>query len=116
MELIVGTQPTWLSSDLFPILIDDELAIHDSHALIEYIKKCSSGSLYRKKPNESAIARSLCAVNAFYAVLAFRLHLYGVELIGIAGKYQKSLLLWSLLQKAILQAKQWGKKQCITLV
>ncbi|MEP3350147.1 MAG: glutathione S-transferase [Marinomonas sp.] len=41
------------------------------------------------------------AVDAFYAILAYRLHSYGVEFNGTAGEYQKSLLKWPLLEKAI---------------
>lgn len=38
------------------------------------------------------------------------LHFYGIELKGKAGKYQKSLLTWPLLQEAIIEAKLWVKK------
>lgn len=47
------------------------------------------------------------AVDAFYAILAFRLKSYGITLQGKAGEYQNSLLNWSLLKEAIEQAKQW---------
>lgn len=41
------------------------------------------------------------AVDVFYAVLAYRLKSYGIEFKGVAGEYQKSLLKWPLLEKAI---------------
>lgn len=47
------------------------------------------------------------AVDAFYSILAFRLKSYGFTFQGKAGEYQNSLLNWSLLKKAITQAKQW---------
>lgn len=47
------------------------------------------------------------AVDAFYAILALRLNDYGISLTGKAGEYQKSLLSWELLQKALSQARQW---------
>ena len=49
------------------------------------------------------------AVDAFYAILAFRLESYGIKLIGKAGMYQQHLLKWSLLEQAIAQAKHWEK-------
>ncbi|MCG7532489.1 glutathione S-transferase N-terminal domain-containing protein [Psychrobium sp. MM17-31] len=45
------------------------------------------------------------AVDAFYAILAYRLSAYGIVLKGQAGDYQKSLLNWSLLKDAIGFAK-----------
>ncbi|MDP2562593.1 glutathione S-transferase N-terminal domain-containing protein [Psychrobium sp. 1_MG-2023] len=50
---------------------------------------------------------SASAVDAFYAILAFRLNHYGIQFDGKAGAYQSSLLEWDLLQRAIAQAKQW---------
>jgi glutathione S-transferase len=47
------------------------------------------------------------AVDACYAILAYRLQQYGVYLTGDAGKYQQSLLQWPLLKSAIKQAQQW---------
>ena len=47
------------------------------------------------------------AVDAFYAILAYRLQKYSIFLSGKAGKYQQSLLNWSMLQKAIEQAQKW---------
>ena len=46
-------------------------------------------------------------VDAFYSILAFRLNAYGVTLSGKAGKYQRSLLNWSLLNKAIEESVGW---------
>ena len=47
------------------------------------------------------------AVDAFYAILAFRLQHYGITFEGRAGEYQQSLLQWPLLQAAIDKAKAW---------
>jgi glutathione S-transferase len=47
------------------------------------------------------------AIDAFYAILAFRLKVYGYHLNGKAGDYQESLLNWSYLKQAIQQAKNW---------
>ena len=47
------------------------------------------------------------AVDAFYAILAFRLHSYGIVFDGKAGEYQRSLLDWSLLNDAINKAVRW---------
>ncbi|WP_241612233.1 glutathione S-transferase N-terminal domain-containing protein [Rosenbergiella epipactidis] len=43
------------------------------------------------------------AVDAFYAVLAYRLQHYGVRLQGEAGQYQQQLVAWSFLQEALAQ-------------
>tara|TARA_R110001583_G_scaffold11613_19_gene52337 strand:- start:10404 stop:11033 length:630 start_codon:yes stop_codon:yes gene_type:complete len=50
------------------------------------------------------------AVDAFYAILAFRLKSYGIIFEGKAGEYQHSLLDWPLLNKAIAQAQRWENK------
>lgn len=47
-------------------------------------------------------------VDAFYAILAYRLKSYGITFEGKAGNYQASLLAWPLLQRAIDVAKQWS--------
>ncbi|KGJ89842.1 glutathione S-transferase N-terminal domain-containing protein [Colwellia psychrerythraea] len=47
------------------------------------------------------------AVDAFYAILAFRLKAYGINLQGKAGMYQESLLNWSTLKQAIKLAHHW---------
>jgi len=47
-------------------------------------------------------------VDVFYAVLAYRLFIYGIELPEKAGQYQQSLLEWPLFQSAITQAKSWS--------
>lgn len=46
-------------------------------------------------------------VDAFYAILAFRLKHYGIELPGKAGEYQRCLLEWDLLNSAIDLAESW---------
>lgn len=47
------------------------------------------------------------AVDAFYAILAFRLKSYGINLKSKAGEYQRSLLQWDLLKQAIVRAQEW---------
>jgi len=47
-------------------------------------------------------------VDAFYAVLAYRLRIYGIELPAKAGQYQQSLIDWPLFKEAIANAKRWG--------
>jgi glutathione S-transferase len=46
-------------------------------------------------------------VDAFYAILAFRLKTYGIVLEGDAGDYQQSLLDWTVLQQSIVLANGW---------
>ncbi|AJQ94221.1 glutathione S-transferase [Gynuella sunshinyii YC6258] len=48
------------------------------------------------------------AVDAFYAVLASRLSIYGVSLEGRAGEYQRALTDWSLFKSAWQQVSQWS--------
>lgn len=50
---------------------------------------------------------SASAVDAFYAILAFRLKSYGITLEGKAGEYQQSLLNWPLLKEAVNKAITW---------
>ena len=47
-------------------------------------------------------------VDAFYAIMAMRLRIYGILLPGKAGAYQQSLLDWPLLQQAMEEAKRWA--------
>lgn len=47
------------------------------------------------------------AVDAFYAILAYRLNIYGINLVGKPGEYQTSLIQWPLLQDAIELAENW---------
>lgn len=42
-----------------------------------------------------------CAVDAFYAVMAYRLHRYQVNFVGRAEEYQQSLMQWPLFKQAI---------------
>ncbi|MGF1696999.1 glutathione S-transferase N-terminal domain-containing protein [Vibrio lamellibrachiae] len=53
--------------------------------------------------------REAGAVDAFYAILAFRLQSYGIVFEDHAGKYQESLLNWPLLQESIELAMQWRR-------
>ncbi|MFM5857986.1 glutathione S-transferase [Aeromonas veronii] len=47
-------------------------------------------------------------VDAFYAVMAYRLASYGILLPGQAGTYQQALLSWPLWQETLLKARlQW---------
>ena len=50
---------------------------------------------------------SASVVDAYYAILAFRLNAYGINFTGKAGDYQKSLLDWPILQQAIKLAGKW---------
>ncbi len=49
------------------------------------------------------------AVDAFYAVLAYRLYSYGIRLTGKAGEYQLSLLNWDLMTEGIEQMRTWKR-------
>ncbi|AVP83627.1 MULTISPECIES: glutathione S-transferase N-terminal domain-containing protein [Aeromonas] len=47
-------------------------------------------------------------LDAFYAVMAYRLASYGIQLPGQAGAYQQALLAWSLWQQTLVKARlQW---------
>lgn len=49
-------------------------------------------------------------LDAFYAVMAYRLASYGISLPGQAGAYQQALLAWPLWQETLLRARlQWPK-------
>ncbi|WP_219702165.1 glutathione S-transferase [Marinomonas lutimaris] len=48
------------------------------------------------------------AVDAFYAVLAFRLKAYGISFSGQAGEYQQHLLKWSLFEKVMTLSRSWS--------
>lgn len=153
------------NTGLVPVLINNDLEIHDSLAITEYFNELSEGALFPKQRHERALARSLCsemhagfshlraacpfsldalpplqsindnlsqelkrvesilgaaktpfmfesasAVDAFYAILAFRLNSYGVTFSGKAGAYQQHLLEWPLLKQAIAAAKVWKEE------
>ncbi|MGL5842366.1 MAG: glutathione S-transferase [Aeromonas hydrophila] len=47
-------------------------------------------------------------LDAFYAVMAYRLASYGIQLPGQAGAYQQALLAWPLWQQTLVKARlQW---------
>lgn len=47
-------------------------------------------------------------IDAFYAVMAYRLASYGILLPGQAGTYQQALLAWPLWQELLVKARlQW---------
>ncbi|MGY3943292.1 glutathione S-transferase [Aeromonas tecta] len=47
-------------------------------------------------------------IDAFYAVMAYRLASYGIALPGQAGAYQQALLAWPLWQETLVRARlQW---------
>ncbi|PHS86302.1 glutathione S-transferase [Aeromonas dhakensis] len=47
-------------------------------------------------------------LDAFYAVMAYRLASYGIQLPGQAGTYQQALLAWPLWQQTLVKARlQW---------
>jgi glutathione S-transferase len=145
---------------LVPVLVDNDIHIHDSLAITEYVNDITP--IYPNENAKKALARSLCAelhsgfmslrancpfsfekvapavlteplnkeivrlthifknahghfmfetaspVDAFYAVLAFRLSAYGIELEGKAGEYQTQLQQWPLFTHAIAAAKTWN--------
>ncbi|GHF95528.1 glutathione S-transferase N-terminal domain-containing protein [Thalassotalea marina] len=149
---------------LVPALTHDDVYVHDSLAIMEYLNECSSKAILPALAAQRALARSLCAelhsgfmqirmccpfstqpvqkvtdfsaietelkrleaifesaqlpfmfheasaVDAFYAILAYRLESYGIQLKGKAGEYQTSLIQWPLLQSAIELAFDWNKK------
>lgn len=147
---------------LVPALLVEDLVIHDSLAIAEYLNELSDGALYPTSSSQRALARSLCmemhsgfinlrkqcpftlekvtplmdlneatkaeiervrviftqanqpfmfeqasVVDAFFAILAFRLQHYGVVFDGIAGEYQQSLLDWPLLKEAIMMTQKY---------
>ena len=47
------------------------------------------------------------AVDAFYAVLAYRLASYGINFDGKAGLYQRALLDWHLFKDVMIKANDW---------
>ncbi|MBW3831093.1 glutathione S-transferase N-terminal domain-containing protein [Aeromonas hydrophila] len=48
-------------------------------------------------------------LDAFYAVMAYRLASYGIQLPGQAGAYQQALLAWPLWQQTLVKARlQWS--------
>lgn len=49
-------------------------------------------------------------VDAFYAILAYRLERYGISLQGKAAEYRRSLLDWHGLTSAIDAAKEWRNR------
>ena len=148
---------------LVPVLIHNQLRIHDSLAIAEYVNEISPRTIFPKTIQERAIARSLCAelhsgfyalrencafhlgeaktitrshaletevnrltnlwhaaqgdfyfeqasvVDAFYAVMAYRLASYGIRLAGNAGAYQDRLVSWPIFQEALGQTRQWDE-------
>ena len=145
---------------LLPVLLNNDIHIHDSLAICEYVNDITN--IYPESKKQKALSRSLCAelhsgfmnlrancpfsldkvepvklsealnkeitrlthifdnahgnfmfekaspVDAFYAVLAFRLSAYGIELEGKAGEYQTKLQQWPLFIQAISTAKHWN--------
>jgi len=147
---------------LVPVLIDNDINVHDSLAITEFVNDITN--IYPESKNHKALCRSLCAelhsgfmnlrancpfsfekvkpvvlteplnkeierlthifksahgqfmfeqaspVDAFYAVLAFRLSSYGISLEGEAGEYQTKIQQWPLFIQAIEAAKSWNRK------
>lgn len=75
-------------------------AIQSELTRITTIWSAANGDFYFEKPG---------MIDAFYAVLAYRLHMYGIQLPERAGEYQQALLKWPLLKVALLQAKNWSE-------
>ena len=89
--------PFNVSGSIEPISIDKNLSAE--LARVNAIFECAKGNFMFEKPS---------IVDAFYAILAYRMASYGISLDGKAGKYQSSLLAWPLLKDAITLAKQWS--------
>ena len=81
-----------------PVVITDVL--QSELTRITAIWSAANGDFYFEKPG---------MIDAFYAVLAYRLHIYGIQLPERAGQYQQALLKWPLLKVALLQAKTWSE-------
>ena len=146
---------------LVPLLLTEDIKVHDSLAIAEYLNEISNNGLYPKNIKERAIARSLAAelhsgffqlrgtcpftfesveavsldsklikeldrlitifeaasgtfmfeqpgaIDAFYAVLAYRMKHYGIQLEGRAGEYQNALVAWPLFNEVLEEAKCW---------
>lgn len=65
---------------------------------LEFIFSAAIGPFYYSEPS---------IVDAFYAVLAYRLNCYGIVLSGAAGEYQQALLEWDVFKSGINQARAW---------
>jgi len=68
---------------------------------VKAIFECANGRFMFEKPS---------VVDAFYAILAYRMASFGISLDGKAGEYQSSLLAWPLLKDSITLAKRWSTK------
>lgn len=85
------------SGNVVPVKINDEIK-REVERLEIIFSKAQTNYMFTKPT----------VVDAFYSILAFRLNTYGVNLSGKAGKYQRSLLDWPLLKKAIEENVGWG--------
>ncbi|GGY55800.1 glutathione S-transferase [Bacterioplanes sanyensis] len=47
------------------------------------------------------------AVDTMFAITAYRLESYGIQLNGMAANYQKSLIEWPLLQQTLAEGRRW---------
>lgn len=91
--------PFSLSDDIAPVSINNKLSAELER--VKVIFECAQGNFMFEKPS---------IVDAFYAILAYRMASYSISLDGKAGEYQSSLLAWPLLMDAITLAKQWSIK------
>jgi glutathione S-transferase len=91
-----GKCPFNLSDNLSPVSLDRNLSSELER--VKSIFECANGRFMFEKPS---------IVDAFYAILAYRMASYGILLDGKAGEYQSSLLTWSHLKNALALAKQW---------
>ncbi len=159
LEKLRALSPT----GLMPLLIDGNLQVHESLAIVEYLNEIGEQSPWPSNIHDRALARSYCAemhagfvqlraqcpyflgepkivelngelrrelkrVNAiwqsakkpflfgepcaadgFFAILAYRLKLYSIELEPASMDYQNQLLEWDLLQQAIARCEQWAE-------
>lgn len=66
---------------------------------LEIIWACAEGTYYFASPT---------IVDAFHAVLAYRLAVYGIWLPGNAGGYQERILEWPIFAEALARARYWA--------
>ncbi|GAA5214719.1 glutathione S-transferase [Corallincola platygyrae] len=90
-----GTCPFHLGK---PKTVELTPALSHELARLEAIFAGANGPFMFEKPS---------MVDAFYALMAYRLASYGLHLTGNAGDYQRSLISWPLMQQATTHASDW---------
>ncbi|GAB1255596.1 glutathione S-transferase [Aurantivibrio plasticivorans] len=82
-----------------PVDISDAPAVQKELRRLDAIWSQAGSTFYFSTPS---------VVDAFYAVLAYRLNAYGITLSGAAGRYQHALLQWPLFNQVLERAKGWA--------